>query len=465
MTRRGNPGHDERLKHKMRCPADVTIKELHPQKQDPLHVKQEESETPCIKQEAEPETPSIKEEHEDEIPKFPMTVSVKSEDDEGPKPLSDSSFQHLTTKGEGRSQHDDITVENLHPKKHDPPHVKQEESDMAYIKQEAEPETSSIKEEPQEEEIQFPMNVSVKSEEDEGPSKESSNLFQHLTTKGEGRSPPDDLLRPLSESDAITSRSSDFNADEEDVDFQQNALKSLNKSALKGDAKKCAGGEPFSCSRCDKKFATKEYLIIHTHTHTRGKPFICTFCGKAFTQKGSLNIHIRIHTGVKPFVCSLCDKRFSRKQSLTKHTRTHTGEKRFVCSLCDESFCTKHQLNRHSWTHTGEKPFFCSLCNKRFCAQQDLKRHMRTHTGEKPFVCTFCGKKFTQQGHLTTHTRGRAFVCPFCDQRFCGKRELTRHMHIHTELKVLPEARVKLLPLNTTRKNRPLAPCTVKTFS
>ncbi|XP_057685429.1 piggyBac transposable element-derived protein 3-like isoform X7 [Corythoichthys intestinalis] len=151
-----------------------------------------------IKQEEESETPNINEEQEDEIPRFPMTVDVKSEESEVPskesgavKPSNDGSFQHLSTKEEGRSQPYDVTVEDLHPEKHDPPHVKQEESNMAYIKQEAEPESPSIKEEKQEEEIMFPMPVAVKSEDDdEGhskgngaakPSKDSS--FQHLRTK------------------------------------------------------------------------------------------------------------------------------------------------------------------------------------------------------------------------------------------------------------------------------------------
>ncbi|XP_057696791.1 uncharacterized protein LOC130918769 isoform X3 [Corythoichthys intestinalis] len=88
---------------------DVTVEDLHHEKHDPLHVKQEEdSEIPYIKQEAVPETPDMKEEDQEvEIPKFPMGVVVKSEEDEGPSeesgaadPLSDSSFQHVTTKGE-----------------------------------------------------------------------------------------------------------------------------------------------------------------------------------------------------------------------------------------------------------------------------------------------------------------------------------------------------------------------------
>ncbi|XP_057708264.1 uncharacterized protein LOC130926917 isoform X5 [Corythoichthys intestinalis] len=182
----------------MKCPADVTMKELHPQKRDPLHVKQEELEMLNIKQEGKPETPSIKEEkQENEIAKFPITVSVKSEDEESPseeseaaKPSSNCSFQHPTTKREGGSQPDEVAVEDLHLEKHDPPHVKQEESDMPSIKQEAEAETPSIKEEQENEIPKFPMTVGVKTEEDKGPSEESkatkqtsSSLFQHLTTK------------------------------------------------------------------------------------------------------------------------------------------------------------------------------------------------------------------------------------------------------------------------------------------
>ncbi|XP_057690918.1 oocyte zinc finger protein XlCOF7.1-like isoform X2 [Corythoichthys intestinalis] len=381
------------------------MKKLHPQKHDPLPVEQEESEMPYIKQEEEPEPSNIKEENQEhEIPKFPMTVSVKSEEDEVPskesgvaKPSSDSSFQHLTTKGEARSQPDgllaplsdsedvtsqssdyntdkedvdvdgskslkksslkrerkdraDVTVEDFHPEKYDPHHVEQEESVMPYNKQEAEPETPSIKEEQEDKIPKFSMTRSVKSEEDEGPSEESraeqlarSNLFQYLIRKGEGQSQPDDLLAPLSDSDDVTSQSSDLNTDEEDVGFD--ASKSLKKSSLKRDGKERAGGKP--CSHCDSTFTTNQRLILHTRTHTGEKPFVCTFCGKRFTQKGTLNVHKRTHTGEKPFVCSICDKRCSTKSTLTKHTRTHTGEKPFVCTFCGNRFTQTGNLKRH----------------------------------------------------------------------------------------------------------------------
>ncbi|XP_057707342.1 uncharacterized protein LOC130925823 isoform X4 [Corythoichthys intestinalis] len=133
------------------------------------------------------------------------------------------------------------TVDLLQPEKPNPLHVKQE-SEMQYVKQEAEPETTIIKEEEQEHEIaQFPITASVKSDENEGPNEESGaakpssdSSFQHVTTKGGGQSQPDGLLlAPLSDSDDVTSHSSDFDTDEEDNDFDQNASKSLYKSLMK----------------------------------------------------------------------------------------------------------------------------------------------------------------------------------------------------------------------------------------
>ncbi|XP_057689400.1 zinc finger protein 39-like [Corythoichthys intestinalis] len=207
---------------------------------------------------------------------------------------------------------------------------------MTYIKQETEPGTPYIKEEEQEEKItKCTGTINVKSEEDEGPSEASGaakqscdGSFQHLTTKGEGHSQPDDLLAPLSDSDNITSHSSDYNTDEEDVDFDQNAWKYVKKSSLKRDTKNCASEKPFGCTLCDKVFSRKTNLEAHKRTHAGEKPF--------------------------PFACSLCEKRYYCQSQLTTHTRTHTGEKPFPCSFCKKRFYHKRTLNRHA-EHTLKK--------------------------------------------------------------------------------------------------------------
>ncbi|XP_057707274.1 gastrula zinc finger protein XlCGF17.1-like isoform X1 [Corythoichthys intestinalis] len=333
----------------------------------------------------------------------------------------------------------DVTLEDLHPENQAAFHVKQE-SDMPCIKYEAAPENFSVKEEHEDKTTNFPMTISVKSEEDDiesGAAKPSSNSsFQHLTTKGEGRSQPDGLLAPLSDSDDVTSHSSDFNTDEEDDDFDRNASKSLNKSSLTRNTKECAGGKPFACSVCDKRFTKKSCLDIHTTTHTGGNSFACSFCEKIFCWKYQLTRHTRMHTGEKPFACSLCSQRFTQKGHLVLHTRNHTGEKPFGCTLCDKRFSQKTYLDLHKRTHTGEKPFVCTCCGQRFTEKGTLNRHARTHTGEKPFACSFCEKKFCLKHQLTrhtqTHTGEKPFVCTYCGKRFALKLTLKRHTRTHT---------------------------------
>ncbi|XP_057705030.1 zinc finger protein 37-like isoform X4 [Corythoichthys intestinalis] len=349
-----NPLKDSSFQHQ--TTKEAIKKDLHPEKHDANHVKQEkESEMPSIKKEAEPETRSIKEEQEDEITKFPMIVSVKSEVDEGPMEVSraakrsrGSSFQHLTTK--------DVTVDVLHSEKDDSPHIHQEEeSETPYIKQEAEPETPYIKEEQEDKLSKFPIIVSIKSEKDEVPSKESGaanplkdSSFQHQTTKGEGLSQPDDRSALLSDSDDVTSHSPDYNTDEEDVEFDQNALKSVNKSTLKRRTKECAGRKPFACSVCEKRFTVKAELDRHARAHTREKPFACPFCDKRFRLNHQLTSHLSIHTGEKPFACSLCNKRFRWNNQITRHMSTHTGEKPFASPFCEKKFTKKGNLDVHT---------------------------------------------------------------------------------------------------------------------
>ena len=54
------------------------------------------------------------------------------------------------------------------------------------------------------------------------------------------------------------------------------------------------------------------------------KRHVCGYCGKRCMTPAELVRHERIHTGEKPFECQHCDKKFALKHSLTVHTlRNH----------------------------------------------------------------------------------------------------------------------------------------------
>ncbi|XP_061647610.1 oocyte zinc finger protein XlCOF6.1-like [Phyllopteryx taeniolatus] len=321
---------------------------------------------------------SVKEEYEEELRR------AKEENERQRQPL-DAAFK----KPQDVLHKADVSEEDLPPEQQEwSSWVKQEDPEPAHIKEEEEEHSIS----PHGQKIQGLEEANItklplKSDDDDDG--------DHC-----GGSQADSLLAPLSDSDDITSHSSDIDDEH-----------SKGELTIPTDNKRC------KCSQCDKTFFNKSKLERHMRTHTGEKPYACSVCGKTFTWKAGLIRHTRTHTGEKPFPCSVCGERFAHKEQLGRHTTTHTGETHFACSVCGKIFTWKTGLIRHTRSHTGEKPFPCSVCGKTFNQKTTLIRHTRTHTGEKPFACSVCGQRFTQKGNLEKHARRHTLVLPsvnFC---------------------------------------------------
>ncbi|XP_017542576.2 gastrula zinc finger protein XlCGF57.1-like isoform X2 [Pygocentrus nattereri] len=210
----------------------------------------------------------------------------------------------------------------------------------------------------------------------------------------------------------------------------------VTRKELKLHVTRHTGTREFTCHICGKHFADSSRLSVHLKTHTEEKPFGCNECTKSFRTKGTLTLHLRTHTGEWPFRCSYCSSAFSHGTHLKLHERIHTNEKPFKCSHCEKTFARSESLKAHERVHTDQRPFRCPHCGKTFRQRTHLLCHKRSHTGEKPYLCADCGKRFSDSTHFREHRRihtgERPFRCAACGKGFSKKNTLRQHEKTHT---------------------------------
>ncbi|XP_057710008.1 zinc finger protein 41 homolog isoform X3 [Corythoichthys intestinalis] len=295
-------------------------------------------------------------------PKHQTSACIKDEEEESPYIKEEEEFVHIQgfSKYLGpewqESESPGVQEEVEHPqmKQEEPEHPEQQKREVQLPIKKEEVELSYVKEE---DDLTMSTGEPLKSE--DGPSEASSGMEPPggSSSLKEGLQ-TDIFIAPLDRNGG-TSHST-YNDDGQKKSHQ--------------DDKLC------KCSHCGKTFTTKQTCHTHMRTHTGEKPFTCSVCDQGFAEKQSLKRHARTHTGEKPFSCSVCGKKFSEKGNLKKHTTTHTGEKSFSCSVCGQGFAQKQTLKRHARTHTGEKSFSCSVCSQGFTEKQSLKKDTQEST-------------------------------------------------------------------------------------
>ena len=83
----------------------------------------------------------------------------------------------------------------------------------------------------------------------------------------------------------------------------------------------------------------------------------------------------------QPYSCSKCVKKFPLPHDLKEHERTHCAEP-FRCLQCDKRFSLFDELKQHKRSHVGEEPFNCTKCDKKFALGSDMKEPtlMKSHS-------------------------------------------------------------------------------------
>ena len=91
------------------------------------------------------------------------------------------------------------------------------------------------------------------------------------------------------------------------------------------------------CSKCDRTFTMKAYLLNQLQLHTGHFKYFCEACKKGYNGKNAYNVHMDKHPGVE-YQCDFCNKTFTSTQRRDYHISIHAGNCRFSCNVCNKGF-------------------------------------------------------------------------------------------------------------------------------
>ncbi|XP_072032373.1 uncharacterized protein [Amphiura filiformis] len=207
--------------------------------------------------------------------------------------------------------------------------------------------------------------------------------------------------------------------------------------------------KPYPCEQCQKSFTDLNKLIEHIKKDkTHRKPNNCPICDNVFTKSCSVPNHVICHYKIQPYSCTRCDKRFAIRSSLNAHMAWHDGK--YKCDECGQHCQTKNILKLHKRKHSDTVLYTCQLCTTGFKHEKSFKKHIcldkdkgRTRNDEapKPFVCAHCGSSYRGRYELLVHERRNhgptppeRFPCEHCDKSYLDKKTLKNHiMAVHSD--------------------------------
>ena len=100
----------------------------------------------------------------------------------------------------------------------------------------------------------------------------------------------------------------------------------------------------------------------------------CEVDGNLLTGAKSVYNHNKLHLNDK-YYCNRCEKKFATKEYLIKHQKKVHTDAQFQCNECDDKFKTKDQLKKHVLTIHLKIEYNCESCCQKFTRPDNLKRH------------------------------------------------------------------------------------------
>lgn len=240
------------------------------------------------------------------------------------------------------------------------------------------------------------------------------------------------------------------------------------------------GKFPYSCSLCEKNFASQ---AIVTHVNASHKQHVtniccykCNLCQGTFLKWSELDEHFRlvhpdphIHPNKQTvdvqiknedaITCVWCNEQFLQHAALKKHIRRkHDGRYPFQCNECGKSYASRyitlHARVTHRRSDHSKSIYGCKVCTASFTNWTTLLGHFYTkHKNDKAqriYPCKTCKKRFVRHKSYVNHSqlckqmassspcvlkvkKQRVFRCAltYCRETFVLKSKYKKHLQDH----------------------------------
>lgn len=203
----------------------------------------------------------------------------------------------------------------------------------------------------------------------------------------------------------------------------------------------------FQCKFCDKRYATRTLLSLHTNQTHSTKSWSCDQCDKVFKGFTGLQYHQQTQhpqSDGKLYECHHCLLKTRSKGVLFRHMLLHMLHKDFHCKTCRKGFPTQMLLNNHvSAVHNRPDTYSCLHCDFRTPIQRIMARHecpnVKKYNGalktnlrpENLYTCDKCNQAFEHSRVLSQHKRFfhiGLLKCYNCDTELAGQAALQKHI-------------------------------------
>lgn len=108
-----------------------------------------------------------------------------------------------------------------------------------------------------------------------------------------------------------------------------------------------SGTRPYHCQTCGKRFKSHSVYNHHLLTHSDLRNYKCPFCPKAFKTSVQLAGHKNSH--IKPFTCTECNRPFASLYAVRAHMDTHKRDNnlKHECWICGALYSRTFALRDH----------------------------------------------------------------------------------------------------------------------